>query len=97
MINNKYLDTLYSYNDRDLSLTELIRYMREDEDNLLASLVNYDLDLDDCTESEIEFLLEVNGIIQYFLKRNNTEKPNWLSDERLSFNNESLYYNPCVI
>ena len=86
MIKNEYLRMLYDYNDKNLALNQLLENIQAEDNRFVNSMINEEPSLDDCTKDEINFLIWITGIMQYFIQDSKLDKPQWLNDSRLSFN-----------
>lgn len=84
MIGNKYLQSLFEYKDQDTSLNQLLEMLKYKDAELIESL-NNPVNLELCTEQEITYLTKASSLIDYYLQLHNIEVPNWLRDEKLSF------------
>ena len=90
MIGNKYLQSLFDYPDEDTSLNQLLEMLKYKDAEFIESLkepVNLDL----CTEEELIYLTKVSSLIDYYLQSHNMNVPEWLRDEKLSF--DEPYYH----
>jgi hypothetical protein len=90
MIGNKYLRELFYYPDEDTSLNqllELLKYKDTEFINCLKEPVNLDL----CSDEEIEYLTKVSALIDYYLQIHGIDVPDWLRDEKLVF--DRPYYH----
>lgn len=90
MIGNKYLQQLFEYPDEDTSINQLLELLKSKDMKFVHSLkepVNIDL----CTDKEIEFLTKVSALIDYYLQIHRIEVPNWLRDDKLKFDKPYYY------
>lgn len=90
MISNKYLQSLFEYPDEDTSLNQLLEMLKYKDSEFIESL-KQPVDLDLCTDEELIYLTKVSSLIDYYLQINDINVPQWLRDERLSFDNP--YYH----
>lgn len=90
MIGNKYLQSLFEYPDEDTSLNQLLEMLKYKDSEFIESL-KQPVDLDLCTDEELIYLTKVSSLIDYYLQINDINVPQWLRDERLSFDNP--YYH----
>ena len=58
----------------------------------MDSLKREPAQIDSCNEEEREYLVKVSALIDYCLQLRETEVPDWLRDDRLTF--EKPYYYP---
>lgn len=91
MIGNKYLQEFYNYPDEDTALNQLLELLKSKERKFIDSLKDEPVDIKYCTEQEREYLTKVAALIDYYLQLHSMEVPNWLQDEKLSF--EKPYYH----
>lgn len=91
MIGNKYLQSLFDYQDEDTSLNQLLEMLKYKDAEFIESLKN-PIDLQLCTDQEIIYLTKVSSLIDYCLQLYDIEVPEWLRDEKLSF--DKPYYHP---
>ena len=91
MIGNKYLEELFSYSDRDISINQLLEFLKYKDSNFMCSLKKECVNLDLCTNDEIRYLTKVSGLIDYYLQIHELEIPKWIRDERLQF--DRPYYH----
>ena len=90
MIGNKYLQALFDYPDEDTSFNQLIEILKYKDIKFINSLkkpVNIDL----CNDKEIKYLTKASALIDYYLQIDNIEVPDWLRNEKLSF--DRPYYH----
>ena len=90
MIGNKYLQELCDHPDEDTSLNQLLELLTYKDMKFIHSLkepVNIDL----CTDKEIEYLTKVSALIDYYLQIHGIEVPDWIRDEKLKF--DKPYYH----
>src|SRR6056297_1007687 len=92
MIGNSYLKELYEYEDTDMSLNQLLEYMKFKDKGFIKSIFEYPVILDGCNSKEIFFLTLTAAIIDYFFQINEIDVPEWIRDERLVFQ-EPYYYS----
>lgn len=90
MIGNKYLQSLFDYQDEDTSLNQLLEMLKYKDAEFIESL-NNPVNLELCTDKEIIYLTKVSSLIDYYLQSHNIEVPQWLRDEKLSF--DKPYYH----
>ncbi len=90
MIGNKYLKSLYEYKDKDTSLNQLLELLKSKDSSFIESLYNT-VDINECTDKEIEYLTVVVALIDYYLQVYGIEVPNWIRDEKLIF--DKPYYH----
>jgi|SRR6056297_445601 len=90
MIGNKYIKSLFAYEDEDLALSQLLEMLKFDDRDFINSLYSA-LDLSICNKEEIKFLTKVAAITDYYLQLKNKEVPSWLRDSRLEF--DTPYYH----
>ena len=91
MIGNKYLQSLFDYQDEDTSLNQLLEMLKYKDAEFIESL-NNPVNLELCTDKEIIYLTKVSSLIDYCLQLYDIEVPEWLRDEKLSF--DKPYYHP---
>jgi hypothetical protein len=77
MIGNKYIQSLFAYEDEDLALSQLLEMLKFDDKDFINSL-NSALDINLCNVEEIEFLTKVAAITDYYLQMKSKEVPSWL-------------------
>jgi len=90
MIGNKYLQQLFEYPDEDTSINQLLELLKSKDMRFVDSLkepVNIDL----CTDKEIEYLTKVSALIDYYLQTHRIEVPDWLRDDKLKFDKPYYY------
>jgi hypothetical protein len=92
MIGNSYLKELYEYEDTDMSLNQLLEYIKFKDKGFIESIFSYPVNLDDCNSKEIFFLTLTAAIIDYCFQINKIAIPEWIRDERLVFE-EPYYYS----
>ncbi len=85
MIGNKYLEDLFSYQDEDTSINQLLELLKYKDPDFMFSLKNQYINLDLCTDEEIKYLTKISGLIDYYLQIHELEIPKWIRDERLQF------------
>ncbi|MGO1369243.1 MAG: hypothetical protein ACTHVE_03970 [Senegalia sp. (in: firmicutes)] len=85
MIGNKYLAELYSYEDQNTGINQLLELLKYKDQNFLKSLTEFPVNLNKCTEDEMKYLTIVSALIDYYLQINTIEVPEWLRDNRLAF------------
>lgn len=90
MIGNKYIKVLFEYPDIDTSLNQLLELLKSRDKKFIDSLYEA-IDIDTCTDNEIRYLTLISALIDYYLQIYGLEVPNWLRDERLSF--DKPYYH----
>lgn len=91
MIGNKYLQGLFEYPDEDTSLNQLLELLKAKDKGFINSLCT-PVNLDACNDKEIRYLTLVSALIDYYLQICGLEVPDWLRDEKLSFN-EPYYHS----
>ncbi|NLJ79096.1 MAG: hypothetical protein GX329_07015 [Tissierellia bacterium] len=91
MIGNKYLMELFQYSDEDTSINQLLELLKFKDTEFINSLYK-PIDIESCNDEEIRYLTKVSALIDYYLQLHDMEVPNWLRDERLSF--ERPYFHP---
>lgn len=90
MIGNKYLQALFNYPDEDTSLNQLLELLKYKDMKFIDSLkesISFNL----CTDKEIKYLTKVSALIDYYLQIHDIEVPDWIRDEKLSF--DKPYYH----
>jgi len=92
MIGNSYLKELYEYEDTDMSLNQLLEYIKFKDKEFIKSIFESPVNIDDCNSKEIFFLTLTAAIIDYFFQINEIDIPEWIRDERLVFQ-EPYYYS----
>lgn len=90
MIGNKYLKDLFEYLDEDTSINQLLELLKSKDMDFINSLYN-PIDIDNCNDEEIKYLIKVSALIDYYLQLHDIEVPDWLRDERLTF--EKPYFH----
>lgn len=90
MIGNKYLKSLYEYKDKDTSLNQLLELLKSKDNSFTESLYK-PVDINECTDKEIEYLTVAAALIDYYLQVYGIEVPNWIRDEKLIF--DKPYYH----
>lgn len=90
MIGNKYLQGLFLYPDKDTSLNQLLELLKSQDADFINSLKE-PLDLDLCNKQELAFLTKVSALMDHCLQLQNLDVPNWLRNEKLSF--DKPYYH----
>ncbi len=85
MIGNKYLKDLFEYPDEDISINQLLELLKSKDIGFINILYN-PIDIDNCNDEEIKYLIKVSALIDYYLQLHDIEVPDWLRDERLRFN-----------
>ena len=90
MIGNKYLQSLFDYQDEDTSLNQLLEMLKYKDVDFIESL-NKPISLELCTDQEIIYLTKASSLIDYWLQIHDIEVPKWLRDEKLSF--DKPYYH----
>ncbi len=91
MIGNKYLQALFDYHDEDNSLNQLLEMLKYKEAEFIESL-NDPVELELCTDQELGYLTKVSTLIDFYLQTHKIDGPDWLRDEKLSF--DTPYYHP---
>lgn len=84
MIGNKYLWDFFNYPDKDMGINQLLDLLKSEDKEFIESLYE-PVNIDDCTEEEITYLTIVSALIDYYLQFHGLEVPDWIRDERLSF------------
>jgi hypothetical protein len=84
MIGNRYLQSLFEYPDEDTGLNQLLELLKSKEKSFLDSLYE-PVDLDECDDREIRFLILVSALIDYYLQLHCIGVPDWIRDKRLAF------------
>jgi len=90
MIGNKYIKGLFEYQDEDTTINQLLELLKSKDTKLINSLYE-PLDIDDCDDEEIEYLIKISALIDYYMQLHKIEVPAWLRDERLRF--EKPYFH----
>lgn len=90
MIGNKYLQDLFDYPDEDTGINQLLELLKYKDMNFINSLYK-PIDIDKCSDEEIEYLTKVSALIDYYLQLHDIQVPEWLRDVRLSF--EKPYFH----
>lgn len=90
MIGNKYLKGLFEYPDEDTTINQLLELLKSKDMKFINSLYE-PLDIDNCNDEEIKYLIKISALIDYYLQLHNIEVPVWLRDERLRF--EKPYFH----
>lgn len=90
MIGNKYLKVLFEYPDEDTNLNQLLELLKTKDKKFITSLYE-PVDMDVCNDKEIEYLIKISALIDYYLQIHRIEVPNWLRNEKLRF--ERPYYH----
>lgn len=90
MIGNRYLRALYEYSDEDTSLNQLLELLTSKDKKFIDSLYN-PVNLKVCNDEEIRYLTLAAALIDYYFQLYDIEVPNWLRDEKLSF--DRPYYH----
>ena len=85
MIGNKYIQNLFNYSEEDTSLNQLLELLKYKNMKFIKSLSEQVVDIDLCTEEEVEFLTKISALIDYYLQIHEIEVPDWLRDDRLEF------------
>jgi hypothetical protein len=91
MIGNRYLSELFACPDEDTGINQLLEFLKYKDKGFIHSL-DQPVDLDLCTEDELEWLTKVSALIDYYLQLHGMDVPDWLRDERLVF--EKPYFHP---
>jgi len=91
MIGNRYLQALFEYPDEDTSINQLLELLKSKDKKFIDSLCK-SIDIEACTSNERIFLTKISALIDYYLQLHEIEVPEWLRDERLSF--DKPYYHP---
>jgi len=74
MIRNKYLTSLCSYEDKNTGINQLLELFKYKYKDFIDNLKEKPVDLDKCTEGEIDYYLQIHAI----------EVPEWLKDNGLT-------------
>ena len=90
MIGNKYIKGLFEYQDEDTTINQLLELLKSKDTKFINSLYE-PLDIDDCDDEEIEYLIKISALIDYYMQLHKIEVPAWLRDERLRF--EKPYFH----
>ncbi|MDQ0155267.1 hypothetical protein [Robertmurraya andreesenii] len=90
MIGNKYLQALFSYDDEDTSLNQLLELLKSKDIEFIQSL-REPVDLDLCNQAELDYLTKVSALIDYYLQVHAIEVPSWLRDDKLKY--DKPYYH----
>ena len=90
MIGNKYLKGLFGHIDEDTTINQLLELLKSKNMKFINSLYE-PIDIDNCNDEEIKFLIKISALIDYYLQLHKIEVPAWLRDERLRF--EKPYYH----
>jgi len=85
MIGNKYLQELYDYPDENAALNQLLEMLKSQDMNFINSLKQQKIDIEQCNETELCFLIKASALIDYYLQLQNIEVPQWLRNEKLRF------------
>lgn len=91
MIGNKYLKDLFNYPDEDTSINQLLEMLKFKDEELIESLNKYPVELEKCTDEEIEYLTKISALIDYYLQIHEIPVSEWLRDNKLEF--ERPYYH----
>jgi len=89
MIGNKYLQALFNYPDKDTGLNQLLELLKTKDREFIDSLFE-PVDLEACDDQKIKYLTIVSALIDYYLQIHELEVPDWLRNEKLTF--ETPYY-----
>jgi|SRR5690554_817587 len=90
MIGNKYLRGLFEYMDEDTTINQLLELLKSKDMKFINSLYEPP-DINKCNDEEIEYLIKISALIDYYLQLHKLEVPAWLRDERLRF--EKPYFH----
>ena len=90
MIGNKFLNELFNYSDEDTSINQLLELLKYKDMKFIDSLY-VQIELDECNEEEIQYLTKVSALIDYFLQLHELPVPDWLRNNKLSF--DKPYYH----
>ncbi len=90
MIGNRYLSELYKTVDEDTAFNQVMEMIISNDTDFIKSL-NIPVDLSECESEELIFLTKIAAILDYYLQMAGRVVPQWLRDERLSF--ELPYYH----
>ena len=91
MIGNSYLQKLFEYPDADTGLNQLLELLNSKDAKFIDSL-RKPVDIDSCSDQEIQYLTKVSALIDYYLQLHGIEVPDWLRDKKLVF--DQPYYHP---
>ena len=91
MIGNSFLFDLYSYNDEDTALNQLLEYLNFKDKIFINSLNREAVELNKANKDEIIFLTKVSALIDYYLQLHKLIIPDWVRDKRLNFD-KPFYY-----
>lgn len=91
MIGNRILRELYQYKDEDTAINQLLDLLKYKDTDFLASIQCNPVDLEQCNQQELEFLTKAAALIDYFFQLNSIQVPDWLRDDRLTF--QKPYYH----
>ena len=91
MIGNSYLKKLFEYPDADTGLNQLLELLNSKDAKFIDSL-HKPVDIDSCSDQEIQYLTKVSALIDYYLQLHGIEVPDWLRDKKLVF--DQPYYHP---
>ncbi|MDX9917853.1 MAG: hypothetical protein RBT15_07525 [Gudongella sp.] len=91
MIGNKFIEDLFNYPDEDTSINEMIELLKYNDPSFIDSLNSEDVNLDLCNDDEIEYLIKISSLIDYYFQIHDLEIPNWIRDDRLQF--DKPYYH----
>lgn len=90
MIGNRYLAELYEAVDEDTAFNQVMEMIISNDYEFIESL-NKPVDISLCEAEELIFLTKIAAILDYYLQIVGKVVPQWLRDERLSF--ELPYYH----
>ncbi|MDD2234122.1 MAG: hypothetical protein PHZ11_10710 [Desulfitobacteriaceae bacterium] len=90
MIGNNYLQVLFDFPDEDTSLNQLLELLKFKDLNFINS-IKEPIKIDLCNDKEIQYLTKVSALIDYYLQIYGIEVPDWIRDEKLSF--DKPYYH----
>lgn len=91
MIGNKYLQELYNYPDEDTGLNQLLEFLKNRDNKFINSLQKEIVDLNNCSNEEINYLIKASALIDYYLQLHCIEVPEWLRDKKLKFDKPYYY------
>jgi hypothetical protein len=90
MIGNKYLQEFYNYPDENTALNQLLELLKSQDMNFINSLKQQKIDIEQCNDAELSFLIKASALIDYYLQLQSIEVPQWLRNDKLKF--EKPYY-----
>ncbi|WP_047985853.1 hypothetical protein [Ornithinibacillus californiensis] len=90
MIGNSYLQSLFSYPDKDTSLNQMLELLKTKDREFIESLKT-PIDVKRCSEEELTFLTIVSAVIDYYFQVNEIDVPSWLRMKELTFQKPYFY------